>query len=151
MVILIGLGFGFVFNQFPLLHEIVKVIGILYLLYLAWMIANSVPKSLDVSESKPISFIQAVIFQWANPKAWIMATGAIAAFTSSSADIYLQVLVIAIIFFAVSLPTLGTWMLLGIWLKKFINDPARQRVFNISMAALLIISIIPVSYDLIRT
>jgi threonine/homoserine/homoserine lactone efflux protein len=51
----------------------------------------------------------------------------------------------------VSIPTLGTWMLLGIWLKKFMKNPARQRVFNISMAALLVISIMPVSYDVIRT
>lgn len=149
MVALIGFGFGFVFDQFPLLHEIIKIIGIVYLLYLSWVIANAAPKSLDTNESKPISFFQAVLFQWVNPKAWIMATGAVATYTSTASDIYLQVLLIALVFLAVSFPCIGTWLFFGVWLKKFLKDPAHQRTFNISMAVLLVSSIMPITYDLI--
>jgi len=149
MVALVGAGFGFVFDQYPVLHEIIKIVGIIYLLYLAWVIANSSPKSLESNKSNPISFIQAVFFQWVNPKAWIMATGAVAAYTSATSDIYLQVVIIALIFFAVSFPCIGMWLVFGVWLKKFLKDPSHQRAFIISMAFLLVVSIAPITYELI--
>jgi len=135
---------------FPLIHEIIKIVGIVYLVYLSWLIANSAPKSLDSTETQPISFWQAVLFQWVNPKAWIMATGAVAAYTSAASDIYSQVLLIALVFFAVSFPCIGSWLFFGVWLKKLLKDSSNQRVFNICMALLLVMSIIPVTYDLIR-
>ena len=64
MVVLVGLGFGFIFDEYPLIHEIIKIVGIVYLVYLSWLIANSAPKSLDSTETQPISFWQAVLFQW---------------------------------------------------------------------------------------
>lgn len=150
MVALVGLGFGVIFDKYPLIHELIKVVGIIYLLYLSWLIANSAPKSLESAESKPVSFWQAVLFQWVNPKAWIMATGAVAAYTSATSDIYVQVLLIALVFFLVSFPCIGSWLFFGVWLKKFLKEQLHQRVFNISMASLLVISILPITYDLIR-
>lgn len=149
MVAVVGLGFGFIFDTYPLIHEIIKVVGIVYLLYLSWLIANSAPKSLDSTETKPISFWQAVLFQWVNPKAWIMATGAVAAYTAAASDIYSQVLLIALVFFVVAFPCIGAWLFFGVWLKNVLKDSLHQRIFNTCMALLLVISIIPVAYDLI--
>ncbi len=149
MVALIGFGFGFVFDRFPLLHEFIKIIGILYLLYFSWVIANSTPKSLDSNKSNPISFLQAALFQWVNPKAWIMATSAIATYTIASGDIYLQVITISLVFFVVAFPCVGAWLFFGVSLKRFLKSPSHQRAFNISMAALLVLSITPVIYELI--
>ena len=149
MVVLVGLGFGLIFDAYPLIHEIIKVVGILYLLYLAWLIANSAPKSLDSTAPKPISFLQAVLFQWVNPKAWIMATGAVATYTSTDADIYIQVLLIASAFFVVSFPCVGSWLVFGASLKKLLKSSLHQRLFNISMALLLVVSIAPIAYGLV--
>lgn len=150
MVVLVGFGFGFIFDRYPMAHEIIRIVGIVYLLYLSWRIANSAPKSLDASESKPISFWQAVVFQWVNPKAWIMATGAVAAYTSAASDIYAQVLLIALVFLLVSFPCVGSWLFFGVWLKRFLKIPSHQKTFNMCMASLLVISILPITYDLIR-
>jgi threonine/homoserine/homoserine lactone efflux protein len=150
MVVLIGLGFGFLFERFALLHQIIQVIGIAYLLYLAWLIANAAPSALNAEQVKPLSFLQAVLFQWVNPKAWIMATGAVAAFTSGNTDIFIQVLFIALIFLLVTFPSSGIWLFFGVWLKKLFKEPSHQKVFNISMAVLLVLSILPGIYDLIR-
>lgn len=150
MVLLVGLGFGVVFEWFPVLHELIKIVGIIYLLYLAWRIANTAPKSLEANESKPLSFVQAVLFQWVNPKAWIMATSAVAAYTSTSGSIYLQVLLITLVFLLVSFPCIGSWMFFGASLKKILRKPIHQRIFNLSMAALLVFSILPVTIDLVR-
>ena len=102
MVIMVGLGFSIVFEMYPLFHEVIKVLGVVYLLYLAWLIASSSPTSLEGGNSKAFSFTQAALFQWVNPKAWVMATSAVSAYTSLSSDIFLQVIFIALAFFVVA-------------------------------------------------
>jgi len=150
MVILIGLGFGFIFERFPVVHTYIRIIGIAYLIFLSWKIASSAPNSLNAKQARPFSFLQAVLFQWVNPKAWIMATSAVAAFTSGNANILLQVSIIALAFMVVAFPCTGLWLFFGVWLKKFFNTPSHQQNFNIGMAILLILSITPVTYDLIK-
>ena len=150
MVIMVGLGFSVVFEIYPLFHEIIKSLGVVYLLYLSWLIALSSPTSLEGEKSKPLSFIQAALFQWVNPKAWVMATGAVSAYTSISSDIFSQVIFIALAFFIVTFPCVGIWLVFGAGLKKYLNSPKHQRVFNIFMALILIGSILPVIKDLIE-
>lgn len=144
MVVMVGLGFSVVFEMYPLFHEVIKVVGVVYLLYLAWLIASSSPTSLEAEKSKPLSFIQAALFQWVNPKAWVMASGAVSAYTAVSSDIFLQVLIIALAFFVVAFPCVGIWLFFGAGLKKYLDSPKRQKIFNLSMALLLVVSIFPV-------
>ena len=148
MIILIGLGFEIVFTKFPLLHEIIKIGGIIYLIYLAWRIATTSKQTLEGAKSTPFRFWQAVLFQWVNPKAWVMATGAIAAYTSMSSDFFSQVLIIALTFMVVAFPCAGSWLVFGSSLKHFLQKPAYQQAFNITMALLLIASITPVVIEL---
>ena len=69
MVIALGLGLGTIFEDFPILHDIIKILGVAYLLYLAWLIASSSPFEEAASPVMPLRFDQAVLFQWVNPKA----------------------------------------------------------------------------------
>ncbi len=149
MVVMVGLGFSVVFEMYPLFHDIIKVLGVLYLLYLSWLIASSSPTSLESDKSKPFSFSQAALFQWVNPKGWIMASSAIAAYTTVGNDIFLQVLLIAFIFFLVTFPSAGIWLIFGVGLQRFLEQAKYRRIFNISMALLLVISIVPVALELI--
>lgn len=149
MFIIVGPSLGVIFNQYPILHELIKVVGLFYLFYLAWRIANTVPASVKSNESRPFTFFQAVLFQWVNPKAWVMNTGAIAAFTTTDGNIFLEVGTIALVFFFVGLMTSTTWLLFGTWLKRYLKSPEHQSAFNFSMAMLLVLSISPVAYDLI--
>ncbi len=150
MVMFVGLGFGFIFESFPIVHTYIRIAGIFYLLFLSWKIDTSAPNSLNAKQSMPFSFLQAVVFQWVNPKAWIMATSAVAAFTSGDTNIFLQVLIIALTFMIVAFPSTGLWLFCGVWLKKIFNSPSHQRTFNRGMAILLVLSITPVTYDLIK-
>lgn len=149
MVIMVGLGFSVVFEMYPLFHEVIKVLGVAYLLYLAWLIASSSPTSLEVEKSKPLSFTQAALFQWVNPKAWVMATGAVSAYTSISTDIFSQVIFIALAFFIVAFPCVGIWLVFGVGLKKYLNSPKHQKIFNLFMALLLMASVLPVVKELV--
>ncbi len=149
MVLMVGLGFSVVFETYPIFHEIIKVLGVVYLLYLSWLIASSTPTSLETKNAKPLSFTQAALFQWVNPKAWVMATGAVSAYTSIASDLMPQVFIISVIFFIVAFPCVGIWLLFGRGIKKYLNTPKHQKMFNLSMAALLIASVFPVLKELV--
>ena len=74
MVIMVGMGLGLVFAQHPTIHYIIKIVGIIYLIYLAWLIASAPISTLVENTGQPLTFIGAVLFQWVNPKAWVMIT-----------------------------------------------------------------------------
>jgi threonine/homoserine/homoserine lactone efflux protein len=143
MVLLVGLGFGAVFSQFPALHSIIKWLGIVYLLYLAWKIASSAPRALDGGNGQPFSFWQAAAFQWVNVKAWMMATGAIAAFTTVGGAVFWDVTQIVLAFFVMSFPCVGAWLVFGAMLQNLLQTARAQRVFNIVMGLILASSVVP--------
>jgi threonine/homoserine/homoserine lactone efflux protein len=149
MLALIGLGFGTLFQLFPLLHEAIKIVGVIYLVYLAWKIANAEGASSEVAPTRPISFWQSAAFQWINPKAWVMGSSALAAYTSLDDNFFLQVAIICICFGAITFPCAGIWLVFGAGLQRFLKDPTHRKTFNIAMALLLIASILPVVWELI--
>jgi threonine/homoserine/homoserine lactone efflux protein len=92
--------------------------------------------------------IFAALFQWVNGKAWFMASGAIAAFTSLAGTFYYDVLQITAAFLLLIFPFVGTWLVFGAILRPLLAKPLPQRIFNISMGLLLIASVIPVIYEM---
>ncbi|MEB6608005.1 LysE family translocator [Aeromonas sanarellii] len=149
MLLLVGLGFGRLFTLFPDLHLIIKCAGTLYLLYLAWLIARSEGEVTGSTQARPLGFFKGALFQWVNAKAWVVATGAIAAFTSAGADFHQQNLAIALIFFIVSFPCVGLWLLCGALLKRWLADDLARHRFNQTMAALLVLSVVPVIQEIL--
>ncbi len=154
MVMLIGLGLAELFDQFPWSYTALKIISTLYLLYLAWKIATAGrPKLKDgeeaLPEGQPVTILQAVAFQWVNPKAWAMALTTISLFTpkaadGSSAHTLASVAIIAAAFLLVSIPTANLWTLLGYKLRQWMKDETKRRVFNITCAILLVASLYPI-------
>ena len=149
MVISVGFGLGAVFEAIPTLHTVIKVLGILYLLYLAWLIATTPTMAEAQSAAKPLTLAQAALFQWVNPKAWVMISGAIATFTSSSSSIYAQVLLVATVFITVGTPSCLLWLFGGVGLRRLLNKPQRLKAFNVMMALLLVASLYPVIQELL--
>ena len=148
MVILIGLGFSIVFEKYPVLHEVIKIIGLAYLLYLSWLIASASPETLENKKAKPLTFLQAALFQWVNPKAWVVATSSISAYTVLDDNMHWRVLAIAGVFFFAALLTGSTWLVFGKGIKKILQSAKQQRIFNITMALVLVASVLPVIIQL---
>ncbi len=146
MLLLLAIGFGLheVLQRWPLIFTAIKYAGGLYLLWLAWMIANAglLEDGTGETKGRPMSFIEAAAFQWVNPKAWVMAVGAMATYTSESAYT-LTVIIVALVFAVVCGPATGTWTVFGVALKRFLQNPKANRVFNIAMALALIASLWP--------
>ncbi|MEP5569413.1 MAG: LysE family translocator [Halioglobus sp.] len=146
MVTLVGLGLVGLFDAYPLSYEVLKVVSVVYLVYLAWKIATSAaPAGTEASvetQGKPITFIQAVLFQWVNPKAWTMALTALTVYAPSQN--LTAVLIVAFVFGAINLPCVSSWTLLGQQLQRWLTSRRRLVVFNVSMAVLLVASLYPV-------
>ncbi|VVO25169.1 LysE family translocator [Pseudomonas fluorescens] len=143
LVLAVGFGLGAVFQTYPLLYNVLRYVGAAYLLYLAWKIAHSGPVSETAQgQGKPISYWGAAAFQWVNPKAWIMAVGAISTYTPLQ-GYFTNVVVIAAVFALINLPSVSLWVACGSLLRKVLRDPRWLRVFNLSMALLLVASLYP--------
>ncbi|MFC0119124.1 LysE family translocator [Pseudoalteromonas xiamenensis] len=148
MVVLVGLGFSQVFERFPEFHVWLKVAGVLYLLYLAWLIGTS-NSTLEIkAQGKPLTFTNGALFQWVNAKAWVVATGAIATFTDSGNEAGLGYLIIGLVYLFVAFPSVGIWLWFGSFLSRFLHTTRNHRRFNYVMASLLALSILPVLNEL---
>ncbi|TFH90954.1 LysE family translocator [Vibrio ouci] len=149
MLLMVGLGFSELFELFPSLHFIIKCVGVVYLLYLAYLIAGSSTSVESKHQTQPFTFMKGALFQWVNAKAWIVATGAIAAFTTTGASFLSQNLMIALTFFLVSFPCVGVWLLFGSVLKKLLNSERYKKCFNLVMSGLLVLSVLPVLGEIV--
>jgi threonine/homoserine/homoserine lactone efflux protein len=145
----VGLGLMGLFDAFPVSYQVLKVLSVSYLLFLAWKIATATPVITDSQQTgtrgKPFTFIQAALFQWVNPKAWAMALTAVTAYTPESQP-WISVVLVALIFGTVNLPSVITWVVLGTQLKRFLNNTTRLRVFNFTAAGLLLGSLYPILF-----
>ena len=144
MIMAAGLGLAGLFHAEPRLHTLLKYAGACYLLYLAWRIARAAPASGDRARARPIGFAAAMLFTWMNPKGWVTALGALAAYTSVDAAMLPQTAVIALVLAAWCLVSLVLWAGFGMAIARFLGDARARTAFNVSMAALLVLSLIPV-------
>lgn len=140
----VGLGLGTVLTASPSLHLALKIAGGAYLLYLAWRIAMSrqMAKTADGAAPRPMTFLEAAAFQWVNPKAWVMAVTAMAVYTDPDTP-FISVMLVAVAFAAVNLPSVSSWAGFGTALRGFLSDPVRLKRFNIAMGVLLAATLWP--------
>ncbi len=143
MVFMIGVFLLQVFEAYPELNLALTVAGGTYMLWLAWKIAHAVPPEACSVEGKPFTFLQAAAFQWVNPKAWIMGITAISGYAPDNAGVVLGAATVAVIFCAVNLPSVTVWAWMGVQVRRWLGTAARLRVFNVTMALLLVASLYP--------
>lgn len=141
MAICVGAGLMQLFDQWPTSYTILKVASAAYLIWLAWKIANAAQPAKAERSSKPMTFLQAALFQWINPKALSMALGAITLFAPSRE--FSAVVIVAVVFATVNLPTVSIWTILGQQLQRLLTSQKRLKAFNWTMAALLVLSLLP--------
>ncbi len=140
MVILVGFGLMGLFTTYPMLHQILQISCMLYLIYLAIMIAKSKPMVSETAHYKPMTFLSAACFQWVNPKGWSMALTSISVYASSAE---LQgILLVSLIFGLINIPSVSIWAIAGKQLQTYLKDPTKIKAFNYCMAGLLISSIL---------
>ncbi|MDG1496289.1 MAG: LysE family translocator [Porticoccaceae bacterium] len=144
MVAVMGFGLGALFKEYPSIYIYIKVSGIIYLLYLAWKIGNAGNPNASSRIRQPLTFIQAAAFQWLNPKAWVIAVGALAAFTAPD-NMVQTVATVIFVYFVMGFICMAFWLKLGEGLQLFLQSGKRLQSFNIAMALLLALSVVPMA------
>lgn len=144
MVMAVGLGLGGILHSWPVILDILRPIGVAYLLYLAYRIAATPVETDSTTRGKPLTFLQSALFQWVNPKAWIMAVGAVVTYATAPGNYLPNLVQVAIIMLVFGTPCTVAWLISGVMIKKVITKPIHFRIFNVVMASLLALSLIPV-------
>jgi len=142
LVLTTGAGLAQMFDQIPAATVVLKIAATLYLLYLAWRIAGAEAPGAPKGHARPMTFLEAAAFQWVNPKAWAMALSAISVYSPDTS--LRSAVLVALVFGMVNLPSVSVWTVLGQQLARWLTSVQRRRVFNWTMAALLVLSLYPV-------
>ena len=148
-VLLVGLGLGRVFIRFPVLHTGLAVAGSAYLLWLAWKISRfqgagraGTGAGSEEEAGRPLTLFQAAMFQWVNPKAWMMCVGAVSTFTTPGPELMRGVFVITAFFLVLIPPCISVWTLLGVRIGGWLHTDGHRRAFNTTLALLLVGSLV---------
>jgi len=148
MVLLVGLGLAAMLARFPTLFMIARIAGMAYLAYLAVKIARADGIGMGEAAAKPMTFLQAIAFQWVNPKGWSMAISAMTAYAPADHARAAAFLFTAI-FVAIGVPNSALWTGMGVGLKQGLAHPKANplalRAFNLVMAAALLWSLYPMA------
>lgn len=146
MILLVGVGISRIFDAIPGTYTAIRYASVAYLLFMAWQIATTRPKPIADAEGaesgKPFTFVQAVLFQWVNPKAWTMGLTAVSAYIPRDHPT-LGLLVVSGVFGVVTVPTVVVWTVMGVKMRRFLSDPVKMRAFNIVAALVLIATLYP--------
>jgi threonine/homoserine/homoserine lactone efflux protein len=147
MLLVFGSGLAGPLAADPHLHRLLRWVGVAWMLWLAAKIALAQGALTGRGGRPPLSFLGAVLFQWINPKAWLIALATVATYTTAEGSLYRQVAVLALLSFLISLPCVGAWAALGAGAARFLMTPRRLCLFNIVMALLLVASLVPLLRD----
>jgi threonine/homoserine/homoserine lactone efflux protein len=142
MILLPGFGLAAVMARLPWLYPALHIVSIGYLLWLAWRIAISAGVGAASERARPLSFLDAAAFQWVNPKAWAMTLGAVTSFARLD-HFVMDIVIIALVICALGLPCIMLWAGCGTLVRRLLTRPAALRLFNVGMAVLLVVSLVP--------
>ncbi|MGY6241886.1 LysE family translocator [Burkholderia ambifaria] len=142
LMLCVGFGFGEAFRRMPVLYTILEIASVAYLLYLAWRIGTSGEVKAQGAKPRPMTLLEAAAFQWVNPKAWMMVLTA-ATTIRLSADYGMNAAWMAVVFILIGFPCICLWAAFGLGLRRFLSNRRALRIFNVTMAVLLILSLYP--------
>lgn len=142
MMFLVAFGFGNLVLRNPAVLAGLKIVGAVFLFWLAWKIATAKVAPAG-APGAVVGFREAAAFQWVNPKAWLICAGAVAAYPQEGASVALaQSLWFAGLFVLVAVPSCGVWLVFGPAVQRVVRTERATRRFNVAMGALLAASVV---------
>ena len=141
LVIFLCIGLINIFKLFPLIQIIIKYLGTLFLIYLAYKIAFT-KNSSDIKKENPVKFIETFLFQYLNPKGVTVAIIIVSNYVNYGENYIshaIQIILLALLFSSTSITC---WTFIGKFLRKFATNEKFIKYFNYVMSLLLILSII---------
>jgi threonine/homoserine/homoserine lactone efflux protein len=142
MTAAVGLGLAGVLKASPILFSVLRWAAAAYILYIAWRMVTARGPGVAVTDERPMSFLAAVSFQWINPKAWVMALGAVGTYAEHGRFL-VDVATIAVCFMLMTVPSSLVWTSFGAAIRRWFKKPSHLKAFNWTMAILLVASMYP--------
>ena len=142
LLLCMALGLINIFKLYPLIQEILKYLGTLFLIYLAYKISFSGSVTGDNKNKNPVKFLETFIFQFLNPKGVIASVIVVSTYIDSGENFINYTTQIIILAFIVSVTSITLWTFMGKFLRKFATNDKFIKYFNYAMSGLLLLSII---------
>ncbi len=141
MLTIMASGLIVVFQTYLFLQNIIKILGSIFLIYLAYKIAFS---STTHSENikKPVNFFDTFLFQFINPKGVIVAMITVSTFIDVQNNYLRDALIVLTVYFFMAVFSVSSWCLLGKYLRNFATNENFIKKFNYTMSFLLILCVI---------
>jgi threonine/homoserine/homoserine lactone efflux protein len=130
-------GLGAMFNHWPYLQTVLRWVGAAYLVYLGIKMLRGSGPANSRSSSRPVTFFEAVVFQFLNPKAWVMTITAATMFLPHELGVLAAGAYMLLIMVVMNMPCIAVWALFGSSLRRFLERPASRLGFNAAMAVAL--------------
>ena len=142
LVLFLTVGLINIFKLFPIIQEIIKYLGTLFLIYLAYKISFSSSKNQENKNKNPVKFIETFIFQFLNPKAVIASIIIVSTYLQVGENFVSYTTQIVILALLVSVTSITLWTFLGKFFRKFATNQKFINYFNYVMSLLLLLSIL---------
>jgi len=143
MMFLVPLGLGSLVLAHPLILRALNWGGAAVLLWLSWKIATSGSRVDSMPDRDPVGYLGAALFQWVNPKSWLVTASAAGTFLRAEAGSPIgQAACLAALFAVAALPSGLVWLVFGAGVQRVLHSRRRLRMFNIAMGVLLALSVV---------
>ena len=139
--IVVCLGLGKIFQMFPEIQDILKIICALYLLYLGYKIIGSFSK-IKNNESRPLKFYEASLFQLVNPKAWTISTMVASGFIPKDERLIISILFISITALIICPLSISVWAAFGSGIRNLVKNNKKKAFVEYFLAMLLLVTAI---------
>ena len=141
LITLVASGLNIIFSAYPVLKIIIKVIGSLFLIYLAYKISFQ-NKIQEQTIKNPVKFIDTFIFQFINPKGVFAAITSISLFVELGENYIYHSMIVITVSFICAVTSITSWCLLGKFLRRFSENKKFIQKFNYTMSFSLIVCVI---------
>ncbi|VAW20089.1 Transporter, LysE family [hydrothermal vent metagenome] len=141
MLFLIGLGLGEIFTSFPALQSVLKYLAAGYFLWMAWHLLG-LKMGVDGGAARPMRFFEAVLFQWVNPKAWVISISFISAFMVPGDNRMVSLLLITLGCVLVGPVASIIWIFFGKQLQVFLRRTGTEKFLGAILALLMLSAVI---------
>ena len=141
MLTVMASGLIVVFQKYVFLQNIIKILGSIFLIYLAYKIASSTSSD-EIKKENPVKFIETFLFQYLNPKGVMVAIIVVSTYVELGENYLNHATQVVALAFLFSSTSITLWTFIGKFLRKFATNDKFIKYFNYAMSGLLLLSII---------
>ena len=141
---LVCLGLGSLFSAFPVLLDILRYVGATYIMYLAYKMFGSLNITSTEDKSRPLKYYEAILFQFVNPKAWVICITAVSLFYPEKENLFVGTLFMVVMSTVINIPSISIWAFGGSVIRFYLNNIKLKKIIEWLLALLLIATAISV-------